>query len=1402
MKNKLVVIISLIAMAFFLPDVATASERLIDLESTIETKDDTWVQNFMDNGVLQVEEAAEKIFQDTFSMDTVEGSISVINNRIVELYKSNVTEGDIAKTLSKLVATCIHNIGGVTYGLYGRYKGEKISPHLIVAHYVNDFLNQRNLHLSEKLETSFKWGNKSLVQYLKDNSIDKDHKNKEQLNNLIHEINITLQSPEIIYSLGKGYEREKKYRGPKMGEAIKYYEMAAKKGDIKSLFELVKIYSFSEFENKIKRDKAISQLKDLSAKKLPEANLYLGQLAESRIDLGENNINYMDVAIKYYKSASMLNNPIASLRLGQIFEGHQDVLNDFNKAVHFYAMAVKQGNVEAVDALKRMSNEGYEQASLTMGKVYSLGSQGIEKDNDQAIKYFKKAIEKGNGEAILELGKMMPNDIDKVVQHLMSFKDERIKNKALLELQGLVSKGTKEDAAMANLYLGELAEKDIDFKDINIEKLHENIKFMAVLKYYETALQLGAAVVPFRLGKIYEKINEIHQDAKVLFGAMVMYAEAAKMGSMEAVDALERTEYTLEGLSEKGNGELSFHLGSFYEADGIKHNIEKAMLYYTKAAIHGNTEALIALAGIYETGKIVQKEPYLAAYYYLIASDQKNNQAARLLNNLYRKYPFNVCKQYGYPESVTNCAPMVLYKYVVNNMLRLKVPGELLALGAVIIGKLYETGDGIPKNINLAVGYYSDAAKRGNQEALLDLERLAQAGNSYASIELAKIKDQDVEYYRIANIKNVDNDKRVDKLLKDRALVIKKDKENPDISDKEVKELNSRMKEFFSVAYSKKLKPFSKVIFYDIPEPIAEKNISSNQSQEEIWQEVEKVIYNNDFYCKGEVCDKCTNCFKGEELFLDSKDISEAQKNIIHSDEKIENYMIDNKIPIGYNIYFPKGEIKDIKGICVRAYGGYQANDKRNGMNQELIMPSSPIDYLDNFLLSQGIAVVKLNLINQLKLDVFQAEMPEGLHAHLHASIDKFFQTLKKEPGKIMQGFEFPKGVKIVLHGASFGGRTVVRHAELYQNTFDGYISHDGALSWNNWINQFTKKSYVETARWLSPMDDTLSFQDLMDKKITDKKISSILNPILILHNYDDNNVPVLESLDFYKRAKLSGKSNLVTLFITKRGNPFPEEYEDIHNKGHYITWDTEAFQSYAATIASFVLQGPSKFPQTTEWMFRQYEILANRNNPNAQLEEKFISEAYRLYIDFLNKKESKPYSFEEEWKNRYALLYALLAYMDMLKRDDADLKKEIQFLQNASDENIKNAIIHQLPKFKEYIQELYGLFLPIEITGAEFASGQVSEFRRMLEDSSNDPNFAIYLIYCLYLGNSDLLQTKINQLVFEKKYAEIYNFLKAEDVLRAKDNLRLRIQEHMNFLKSRSGTEEIREQALKTGML
>jgi len=431
--------------------------------------------------------------------------------------------------------------------------------------------------------------------------------------------------------------------------------------------------------------------------------------------------------------------------------------------------------------------------------------------------------------------------------------------------------------------------------------------------------------------------------------------------------------------------------------------------------------------------------------------------------------------------------------------------------------------------------------------------------------------------------------------------------------------------------------------------------------------------------------------------------------------------------PIGYNIHIPSNG--EVKNVVVQVYGGDSKNDAK---------PFYPrgLTKFDEHLLNNGTMVITLNLPDLLKLDVNQKQMSEELHSEIHAAIHQFYQTLTKNPENLHPALVQHKlqDKKIFLYGTSFGGLMAVRHAELYPETFAGYISHDGALS--NTMQDSSDR--LKRGRYNPWMDASIETE--MDK---------LVDPLLLMQNRDDNNVNAKVTLYFYQQLAKRGKAHLARLGITQSSNPAPSR-DNIQNKGHFLPTGKTEFLQYAELATLFMTTGMSQLPQITRWQAFKEDLLANKYYQSATPSQKFVAEILEearfdkakrdLLKEFANSSQSN-----EVFNQHFAKLFYQIYYVNKICNNEpppGDEFRRLQALNLPMDEMFKKALLTQADTFVQYFKEAYGLTLTKEdITSKEW----IDEFKSMFSDTSdaypNNKPIVNFMYSSLYKANPELLE-------------------------------------------------------------
>ncbi|KAI9301911.1 hypothetical protein BJ944DRAFT_270737 [Cunninghamella echinulata] len=282
-------------------------------------------------------------------------------------------------------------------------------------------------------------------------------------------------------------------------------------------------------------------LKQLSNRGHAESQYYLGNLYASGL-LSKKNKNEFDKAFPLFVQASKHHHPDAAFRTAKCYEDGLGSRKDSSKAVQFYRKAAA------------LNHPG---AMYRLGVAEVNGELGISKNARDGVKWLKRAAEAATVE--------YPQAIHEL---------------ALLHERGI-----------------------------------ENVVFVDAsyaVALYGQAADLGYAPSAFRLGECYEYGKLACQQDPAL--SIHYYTIAAQQGHREACFSL--TAWYLVGspnvlpqsdsdayiwakrAAEKELPKAEYAVGYFTEVGiGINKNIEEAMVWYKKAAEHGDKRAIQRLQG-------------------------------------------------------------------------------------------------------------------------------------------------------------------------------------------------------------------------------------------------------------------------------------------------------------------------------------------------------------------------------------------------------------------------------------------------------------------------------------------------------------------------------------------------------------------------------------------------------------------------------------------------------------------------------------------------------------------------------------------------------------------------------------------------------------------------------------
>jgi uncharacterized protein len=201
----------------------------------------------------------------------------------------------------------------------------------------------------------------------------------------------------------------------------------------------------------------------------------------------------------------------------------------------------------------------------------------------------------------------------------------------------------------------------------------------------------------------------------------------AKLSSAEISD--------LKRRADSGDPAAQFALGKAYESgDGLPQRTDQAAIWYRKAAEQGDDKGQNNLAILYWEGDGVEKDKAEAVHWYRKAARQGNGNAM-----------FNLGAAYYNGEGGVGVNDTLAYAWFLLSSERGNTSGQDAAKrsqgehgpngfndACVTIGQMYEKGEDLPKNPELAAAWYRKAAEQGYAEATIRLAALYLNASDYS----------------------------------------------------------------------------------------------------------------------------------------------------------------------------------------------------------------------------------------------------------------------------------------------------------------------------------------------------------------------------------------------------------------------------------------------------------------------------------------------------------------------------------------------------------------------------------------------------------------------------------------------------------------------------------------------
>ena len=187
-------------------------------------------------------------------------------------------------------------------------------------------------------------------------------------------------------------------------EAAKWFRKSAEQGDIDAQYKLGLCY-LTGAGVAFREDEAIYWLQKAAEQGHPKAQIALGDLYYKK---GSN--QDFSKAFEWYQKARVIavSSRAEEWLMCTLFSEAEK--GDAKSQYLFYELyregndGIEKNEQEALKWLRRSANSGYPKAEFDLSEVYKLGKYGVRKNETEEIKWLKKAAEHGNDSAQIVMG--------------------------------------------------------------------------------------------------------------------------------------------------------------------------------------------------------------------------------------------------------------------------------------------------------------------------------------------------------------------------------------------------------------------------------------------------------------------------------------------------------------------------------------------------------------------------------------------------------------------------------------------------------------------------------------------------------------------------------------------------------------------------------------------------------------------------------------------------------------------------------------------------------------------------------------------------------------------------------------------------------------------------------------
>ncbi len=519
------------------------------------------------------------------------------------------------------------------------------------------------------------------------------------------------------------------YQQGEFDDAVKWFRLAAKKGDKQAQYLFAMLYRNGEG---VARDdaQAVLWLKLAAAQNQSEAQYQLATMLENARGMHTADLK---TALVWYKKSAEADNKAAQLRMAVLLSQGRGVAKNDVQALAWAIKAASTNSMSATSYLQRLLNRmtakaaaGDALAQFVLARMYQHGD-GLNADSKKAEQWLQQSAVNGNAKAQYHLAELLmqrsllvPTKSLKLQQqaaasYLKAAEQGDMQAAAKIAVLYALGQGVSSDRSQAMQWLQKAAASGLAVAQRNLAILAAEAKDDdTALAWFSKAAEQGDAVAQNNLAVMYALGSGVpaniavavewlkaaaEHDAKAQYNLALMYLrgigmiqdeEAAVAWLQKAQDVGSRESMDKDGVAAHLKAKLL--LGVLYDlGNGVVPSEDDATSWYQQARDLGSADALYNLATLYYRHLKFNK----AFDLFMQAAKAGDAEAQNTIASMYQQaqgsavdlkqsnYWYRQAAEQGYTRAQFNLA------------------------------NLYRKGEGIEQQDGQAVRWYREAAKQG-----------------------------------------------------------------------------------------------------------------------------------------------------------------------------------------------------------------------------------------------------------------------------------------------------------------------------------------------------------------------------------------------------------------------------------------------------------------------------------------------------------------------------------------------------------------------------------------------------------------------------------------------------------------------------------------------------------------